>query len=78
MASIQGDSRILRQIAQSSSGASDGRSRLDIPRALPNLTVRSGRSKRGDPHSLGREPINPEWLADFRFDTHSGLKSDTA
>jgi hypothetical protein len=27
---------------------------------------------------LGREPINPEWLPDFRFDTHSGLKSDFA
>jgi len=27
---------------------------------------------------LGREPMNPEWLADFRFDTHSGLKSDIA
>ena len=26
----------------------------------------------------GREPINPEWLADFRFDTHSPLKSDIA
>jgi hypothetical protein len=26
----------------------------------------------------GREPINPEWLADFRFDTHSLLKSDIA
>jgi hypothetical protein len=26
----------------------------------------------------GGEPINPKWLADFRFDTHSGLTSDIA
>jgi hypothetical protein len=25
-----------------------------------------------------RELVNPEWLADFRFDTHFGLKSDIA
>ena len=24
------------------------------------------------------DPINPEWLADVRFDAHSGLTSDIA
>jgi hypothetical protein len=24
------------------------------------------------------EPMNPKWLADFRFDAHSGLMSDIA
>ena len=30
------------------------------------------------PERGGYEPINPNWLADFRFDAHSGLKSDIA
>jgi hypothetical protein len=30
------------------------------------------------PEPGGYEPINPEWLADFRFDAHSGLTLDIA
>jgi hypothetical protein len=30
------------------------------------------------PEPGGHEPINPQWLADFRFDAHSGLTTDIA
>ena len=47
--------------------------------AIMDATASSRReAHHAAPEPVGREPINPKWLADFRFDTHFGLTSDIA
>jgi hypothetical protein len=41
------------------------------------MLISKRKASERDGNTYGREPINAEWLADFGFDTHSGLKSDT-
>jgi hypothetical protein len=43
---------------------------LALHRTVRGITLRRNRA--------ANEPINPEWLADFRLDAHSGLTSDIA
>jgi len=51
-------------------------STCNMSRASPSK--HDGEVRAGRTDALERDPINPEWPADVRFDAHSGLKSDVA